>query len=64
MNQVRAIAIKLLYKRAVSKRVVNSTGASPVLIKQRYGYQEFHSQPEHWKLVGFLTFPCTTITFF
>ncbi|WP_461947796.1 hypothetical protein, partial [Nostoc sp.] len=28
-------------------------GSSPVLIKQRYGYQEFHSQPEHWKLVGF-----------
>lgn len=24
------------------------------LIKQRYGYQEFHSQPEHWKLVRWL----------
>ncbi|MEH1779010.1 MAG: hypothetical protein V7K67_06030 [Nostoc sp.] len=47
---------------ADSRRLVNSTGASPVLIKQRYGYQEFHSQPEHWKLVGFLTFPYATIT--
>ncbi|MDM9384703.1 DUF4158 domain-containing protein [Chlorogloeopsis sp. ULAP01] len=24
------------------------------LIKQRYSYQEFHSQPEHWKLVRWL----------
>ncbi|MFN6565296.1 MAG: Tn3 family transposase [Nostoc sp. ChiSLP01] len=24
------------------------------LIKQRYGYREFHSQPEHWKLVCWL----------
>lgn len=24
------------------------------LIKQRYGYREFHSQPEHWKLVRWL----------
>lgn len=25
-----------------------------VLIKQHYGYREFHSQPEHWKLVRWL----------
>ncbi|MEH1788819.1 hypothetical protein [Nostoc sp.] len=37
---------------ADSRRLVNSTGASPVLIKQRYGYQEFHSQPEHWRWVS------------